>query len=268
MPVAQSAKVPLVTGVSSAANLTEKGNTWFFRATETDALLAKSFAKILVNQLKLKKVAYIGVNDDFGRGGVEEFEKQMTCARRHDRDEGIFRARHVGLLHPAHQAEGLGRRRCVRGCRNPGRLDFRQAEGGARPCDQGVRRRLMGHRRFHAARRPGLERHLCCRALRLDDEDAQERGVREGLSGPVQGRSGQVFGRGLQHAATSSSMRLPARSRPTPTRSAKPCSRPTTKARMATSVSTRRARPRASRWCLFSSRMAFPSSSQSNTVEK
>lgn len=79
MPVAQSAKVPLVTGVSSAANLTEKGNTWFFRATETDALLAKSFARILVNQLKLKKVAYIGVNDDFGRGGVEEFEKQMSA---------------------------------------------------------------------------------------------------------------------------------------------------------------------------------------------
>jgi branched-chain amino acid transport system substrate-binding protein len=79
MPVAQSNKVPLVTGVSSAANLTEKGNAWFFRATETDALLAKSFAKILVNQLKLKKVAYIGVNDDFGRGSVDEFEKQMTA---------------------------------------------------------------------------------------------------------------------------------------------------------------------------------------------
>src|ERR1700744_65481 len=79
MPVAQSAKVPLVTGVSSAANLTEKGNTWFFRATETDALLAKSFAKILVNNLKLKKVAYVGLNDDFGRGSVEEFEKQMSA---------------------------------------------------------------------------------------------------------------------------------------------------------------------------------------------
>lgn len=79
MPVAQNYKIPLVTGVSSAAPLTEKGNIWFFRATETDALLAKSFAKILVNQLKLKKVAYIGVNDDFGRGGVAEFEKQMTA---------------------------------------------------------------------------------------------------------------------------------------------------------------------------------------------
>jgi branched-chain amino acid transport system substrate-binding protein len=79
MPVAANYKIPLVTGVSSAADLTERGNEWFFRATETDALLAKSFAKILVEQLDLKKVAYIGVNDDWGRGGVEQFEKQMTA---------------------------------------------------------------------------------------------------------------------------------------------------------------------------------------------
>ncbi len=79
MPVAANNKIPLVTGVSSSAELTEKGNRWFFRATETDALLAKSFAKILFDQLKLRKVAYIGVNDDWGRGGVAEFEKQMTA---------------------------------------------------------------------------------------------------------------------------------------------------------------------------------------------
>jgi branched-chain amino acid transport system substrate-binding protein len=79
MPVAQSNKIPLITGVSSAPGLTEKGNPGCVRATETDALLAKSFAKILADQLKLKKVAYIGVNDDFGRGSVDEFEKQMTA---------------------------------------------------------------------------------------------------------------------------------------------------------------------------------------------
>jgi branched-chain amino acid transport system substrate-binding protein len=79
MPVAANYKLPLITGVSSSAELTEKGNPWFFRATETDALLAKSFSKILYDQLKLRKVAYIGVNDDFGRGGVAEFEKQMTA---------------------------------------------------------------------------------------------------------------------------------------------------------------------------------------------
>ncbi|MEA2833876.1 MAG: branched-chain amino acid transport system substrate-binding protein [Methylobacteriaceae bacterium] len=79
MPVAETNKIPLVTGVSSKSDMTEKGNKWFFRATETDGLLAQSFAKILAEQLKLKKVAYIGVNDDFGRGGVEEFEKRMTA---------------------------------------------------------------------------------------------------------------------------------------------------------------------------------------------
>jgi branched-chain amino acid transport system substrate-binding protein len=79
MPVAESNKIPLVTGVSSAASLTDKGNKWFYRATETDALLAKAFAKILFNELKLRKVAYIGVNDDFGRGGVAEFEKHMQA---------------------------------------------------------------------------------------------------------------------------------------------------------------------------------------------
>ncbi len=79
MPVAANYKLPLLTGVSSNAELTEKGNRWFFRATETDALLAKSFARILFDQLKLRKVAYIGVNDDWGRGGVAEFEKQMTA---------------------------------------------------------------------------------------------------------------------------------------------------------------------------------------------
>jgi len=79
MPVAANYKLPLITGVSSSAELTEKGNPWFFRATETDALLAKSFSRILYDQLKLRKVAYIGVNDDFGRGGVAEFEKQMTA---------------------------------------------------------------------------------------------------------------------------------------------------------------------------------------------
>jgi branched-chain amino acid transport system substrate-binding protein len=75
MPVAEKNKIPLITGVSSKADLTERGNRYFFRATETDALLARSFAKILVANLKLKNVAYIGVNDDWGRGGVDEFSQ-------------------------------------------------------------------------------------------------------------------------------------------------------------------------------------------------
>jgi branched-chain amino acid transport system substrate-binding protein len=77
MPVAEKYKVPFVSGVSSKADLTEKGMQYFFRSAETDRLMSKTFSKILANKLQLKKVAYIGVNDDWGRGGVEDFSKDL-----------------------------------------------------------------------------------------------------------------------------------------------------------------------------------------------
>jgi len=79
MSVAQKYKVPLLSGVSSKSDLTERGNEWFFRSAETDGLLARAFAKILVEQLDLKKIAYIGVNDDWGRGGISEFSSQIEA---------------------------------------------------------------------------------------------------------------------------------------------------------------------------------------------
>ncbi|MGQ9369583.1 ABC transporter substrate-binding protein [Azospirillum sp. ST 5-10] len=78
MPVAAKYKLPLVTGVSSAASLTEQGNAYFFRAAETDKLMAEAFARILAQGLKLTRVAYIGVNDDWGRGGIEEFSRDLS----------------------------------------------------------------------------------------------------------------------------------------------------------------------------------------------
>ncbi len=78
MPVAQKYKIPLITAVSSKADLTEQGNRYFFRAAETDALMARAFAKILAQGLKLGSVAYIGVNDDWGRGGVDEFNRDLS----------------------------------------------------------------------------------------------------------------------------------------------------------------------------------------------
>lgn len=78
MAVAEKYKIPLLSGVSSKADLTEKGMKYFFRSAETDRLMAKTFSKILAGDLKLKTVAYIGVNDDWGRGGVEDFEKYLN----------------------------------------------------------------------------------------------------------------------------------------------------------------------------------------------
>jgi branched-chain amino acid transport system substrate-binding protein len=79
IPVAEKYKTPLITGVSSKADLTEKGMKYFYRAAETDDLLAEAFARIIANELKLKNVAYIGVNDDWGRGGVAAFSKNLSA---------------------------------------------------------------------------------------------------------------------------------------------------------------------------------------------
>jgi len=79
MPIAEKYKIPFLTGVSSKADLTEKGMQYFFRSAETDRQMSKVFSKILAQQLQLKKVAYIGVNDDWGRGGVEDFSKDLEA---------------------------------------------------------------------------------------------------------------------------------------------------------------------------------------------
>jgi branched-chain amino acid transport system substrate-binding protein len=79
MPVAEKYKVPLLTGVSSKADLTEKGMQYFFRSAETDRLMSKTFSKILAEKLQLKTVAYIGVNDDWGRGGIEDFSRDLSA---------------------------------------------------------------------------------------------------------------------------------------------------------------------------------------------
>lgn len=79
MPVAEKYKLPMLTGVSSKADLTEKGLQYFFRSAETDRLMSKTFSKILAQKLQLKTVAYIGVNDDWGRGGVEDFSKDLSA---------------------------------------------------------------------------------------------------------------------------------------------------------------------------------------------
>lgn len=77
MPVAEKYRIPLLTGVSSKADLTDKGMKYFFRSAETDRLMSITFSKILADKLHLKNVAYIGVNDDWGRGSVEDFAAQL-----------------------------------------------------------------------------------------------------------------------------------------------------------------------------------------------
>ena len=75
MPVAERYKVPLVTGVSSNPKLTEVLHPWFFRNAETELMTAQAFAGILYNEKGMKKIYYLAVNDDWGRGTVAAFSE-------------------------------------------------------------------------------------------------------------------------------------------------------------------------------------------------
>jgi branched-chain amino acid transport system substrate-binding protein len=77
MEVAKKYKVPHVTGVSTAAHLTERGNQWFFRATDTSKMLGNVFAPAIIKQAPNKKVAFLVVNDDWGRTVSEEYAKSL-----------------------------------------------------------------------------------------------------------------------------------------------------------------------------------------------
>ncbi len=77
MPIAKKYKIPLVSGISTSPKLTESGNEYFFRAVGTSKLFADAFAKAFVEKLKIKKVAYLAVNDDWGRGSSQAFSKAI-----------------------------------------------------------------------------------------------------------------------------------------------------------------------------------------------
>ncbi len=79
-PVADRNRKILLSGVSSDVRLTEKGLKYFFRSAETDKLMSKAFSKILAKDLGLETVAYVGVNDDWGRGGVKNFSADLSEA--------------------------------------------------------------------------------------------------------------------------------------------------------------------------------------------
>jgi len=72
MEVAKKYKVPHMTGVSTSYKLTEQGNPYFFRATDTTALLAGAFAPAIVDS-GAKRIAFLVVNDDWGRAVASSY---------------------------------------------------------------------------------------------------------------------------------------------------------------------------------------------------
>jgi len=77
-PVAQEAKIPMITPSSTNPTVTQKGD-YIFRVCFLDDFQGSSMAKFAANTLKAKTAAILGdVNSDYSKGLTEFFEKEFT----------------------------------------------------------------------------------------------------------------------------------------------------------------------------------------------
>ncbi|HZQ59754.1 MAG TPA: ABC transporter substrate-binding protein [Casimicrobiaceae bacterium] len=80
MEVAKKYKIPHITGISTAAQLTEQGNPYFFRAVATTPMLGNSFGGELPALVKGKRFAFLTLNDDWGRSMVASYPASLQKA--------------------------------------------------------------------------------------------------------------------------------------------------------------------------------------------
>lgn len=72
-PIAEKYGVALINGISSDPSLTSPLKPWFFRTKIHNDIRGEYYSKFIAQQLGLKKVAAIAVDDDFGRSAVNSF---------------------------------------------------------------------------------------------------------------------------------------------------------------------------------------------------
>ena len=78
MPKLMEYKVPMVVETSGADKITTSGNPYVFRICPTNDMEAKSFARH-VEPLKIKKADLLVVNNDWGRGSAESFQRMLEA---------------------------------------------------------------------------------------------------------------------------------------------------------------------------------------------
>lgn len=76
MTESQRASIPNFTG-GEAANLTQQGNQFLFRSSFSQSMGMPKVANYLANDLKVKSVAVIFINNDFGKGGRDAIVKEL-----------------------------------------------------------------------------------------------------------------------------------------------------------------------------------------------
>jgi branched-chain amino acid transport system substrate-binding protein len=77
MAESRRAEVPNFTG-GEAATITEQGNPYVFRTSFTQATAMPKVARYISDQAKLKSIAVIYVNNDFGKGGMDAIRKALA----------------------------------------------------------------------------------------------------------------------------------------------------------------------------------------------
>ncbi len=77
MAESRRAEVPNFTG-GEAASITEQGNPYVFRTSFTQASAMPKVARYISDQAKLKTLAIIYVNNDFGKGGLDALKKALA----------------------------------------------------------------------------------------------------------------------------------------------------------------------------------------------
>lgn len=77
MAESRRAEVPNFTG-GEAASITEQGNPYVFRTSFTQATAMPKVARYISDQAKLKSIAVIYVNNDFGKGGMDAIRKALA----------------------------------------------------------------------------------------------------------------------------------------------------------------------------------------------
>ena len=78
MLLTQQAEVPQIVGGEAAA-ITQKGNSYVFRTSFGQQFSMPKIANYIRDGIKAKTVAVLWVNNDFGKGGRDNFTKEMAA---------------------------------------------------------------------------------------------------------------------------------------------------------------------------------------------
>lgn len=77
IPEIEKVGVPTVTAISTAASLTRRGYKWLFRASHHSDIEAPGFVEFWVKDLKVKRVAFLARNDDWGRETIKAYKENL-----------------------------------------------------------------------------------------------------------------------------------------------------------------------------------------------